>query len=110
MLIPIDLKWTRAHPPLRPHPGRHRPPFALGARKIPVGLELYSVRNELKEDPTGTVRAVAKMGYEVVEFFAPYYAWTVEQETKDIRKLFIDDLRRQNGMSTHATTRKNFLQ
>jgi sugar phosphate isomerase/epimerase len=68
-------------------------PFAsslLGAKKIPVGLELYSVRDELKTDLTGTVRAVAKMGYEVVEFFSPYYAWSMDQ-TKEVRRL-LDDL------------------
>ena len=36
-----------------------------------VGLELYSVRDELKQDPAGTVRAVAKIGYQDIEFFAP---------------------------------------
>ena len=41
--------------------------------KVGLGLELYSVRNELKEDLMGTVRAVAKMGYEGVEFYAPYF-------------------------------------
>ena len=35
---------------------------------IPIGLELYSVREELKRDPAATVRAVAKMGYQCVEF------------------------------------------
>jgi sugar phosphate isomerase/epimerase len=57
---------------------------------IPIGLELYSVRNELKADLTGTVRAVAKMGYAGVEFFSPYFAWTPEY-AKEIRKL-LDDL------------------
>jgi sugar phosphate isomerase/epimerase len=79
-------------------------PFALGAQKIPVGLELYSVRNELKQDLNGTVRAVAKMGYEVVEFFSPYYAWT-EDQTKDMRKL-LDDLGIK-CLSTHNDA-KNF--
>lgn len=51
---------------------------------------MYSVRGELAKDAPGTVRAVAKMGYEVVEFFAPYFAWTPEQ-AKDMRKL-MDDL------------------
>src|SRR5580704_12345791 len=80
-------------------------PFAFGAKKIPVGLELYSVRNELKEDLNGTVRAVAKMGYEIVEFFSPYYAWTPDQ-TKDMRKL-LDDLGIK-CLSTHNDA-KNFL-
>jgi sugar phosphate isomerase/epimerase len=68
-------------------------PWALraqGAPQIPVGLELYSVRNALKLDPPGTVRAVAALGYQCVEFYAPYFEWT-ESQTKDMRKL-LDDL------------------
>jgi sugar phosphate isomerase/epimerase len=56
----------------------------------PVGLELYSVREQLKKDPEGTVRAVAQMGYQCVEFYAPYFEWT-EGQTKRMRKL-LDDL------------------
>lgn len=63
---------------------------ATSSGRIPVGLELYSVRNELKEDLMGTVRAVAAMGYECVEFYSPYYEWTVEY-ARDVRKL-LDDL------------------
>lgn len=36
--------------------------------KIPIGLELYSVRHELAQDVRGTLRAVAAMGYAGVEF------------------------------------------
>jgi sugar phosphate isomerase/epimerase len=57
---------------------------------IPVGLELYSVREALKKDPEGTVRAVAAMGYEAVEFYAPYFEWT-EPQAKQMRKL-MDEL------------------
>ena len=60
------------------------------AKRIPVGLELYSVRNELKQDLMGTVRAVAKAGYECVEFYSPYFDWTPGY-AKDVRKL-LDDL------------------
>lgn len=35
--------------------------------KIPVALQLYTVRDQLKEDFAGTVRAVAAMGYVGVE-------------------------------------------
>jgi sugar phosphate isomerase/epimerase len=56
-----------------------------GKKHIPVGLELYSVREELKKDLMGTVRGVAKMGYECVEFYAPYYEWTLDY-AKDVRK------------------------
>jgi sugar phosphate isomerase/epimerase len=58
--------------------------------KVPVGLELYSVRNALMKDLPGTVTAVAKMGYEVVEFYSPYFQWTPDA-AKDVRKL-LDDL------------------
>ena len=36
--------------------------------KIPIGLELYSVRHELAQDVSGTLQAVAAMGYAGVEF------------------------------------------
>jgi sugar phosphate isomerase/epimerase len=68
-------------------------PFAIAAQKrkrVPVGIELYSVRDELAKDLMGTVRAVAKMGYEVVEFYSPYYQWTPDY-AKEVRKL-LDDL------------------
>ena len=52
------------------------------SKQIPVGLELYSVRDELKKDLMGTVRGVAKMGYQCVEFYSPYYDWTPEYAQK----------------------------
>jgi sugar phosphate isomerase/epimerase len=57
---------------------------------IPVGLELYSVRQALNNDPEGTVRAVAQIGYQAVEFYAPYFEWS-EAQAKHMRKL-LDDL------------------
>jgi sugar phosphate isomerase/epimerase len=76
-------------------------PFAarLGAAgsSVPVGIELYTVRDALAKDLTGTVRAVAKMGYQVVEFYAPYLEWTLEQ-AKSVRKV-LDD----TGLKCHST-------
>ena len=76
-------------------------PFAASAlaqsRKIPVGIELYSVRGEMKKDMPAAVRAVAKMGYQVVEFYSPYLEWTTEQ-AKEMRKL-LDDV----GVKCHST-------
>ena len=66
-------------------------------KKIPVGLELYSVRGEYGRDLPGTVTAVAKMGYEVVEFWAPYFEWTPAQ-ARDVRRI-LDDL----GIKCHST-------
>ncbi len=64
---------------------------AKGAKHIPVGLELYSVRDELQKDLMGTVRGVAEMGYQCVEFYAPYYKWTSDY-AKQVRKE-LDDLK-----------------
>ena len=40
--------------------------------RIPIALQLYSVREDCERDLPGTLEAVAKMGYEGVEF-ADYY-------------------------------------
>lgn len=64
-------------------------PAAAKKRKIPVGLELYSVRDQLKRDLMGTVTAVAKIGYEGVEFYAPYFDWTPGY-AKQVRKVLDD--------------------
>lgn len=72
-----------------------RPAGAADAKRIPVGLQLYSVRRECQQDFGGTVAKVAEMGYEGVEF-AGYHGWSAEK----VRKL-LDD----NGLKccgTHA--------
>jgi sugar phosphate isomerase/epimerase len=70
-------------------------------KHIPIGLELYSVRDELEKDLMGTVRGVAQMGYECVEFYAPYYDWTLDY-AKKIR-MELDDLG-LHCYSTHNST------
>jgi len=80
-------------------------PLALAApagKNIPVGIELYSVRDEMTKDTLSTVRAIAKMGYEVVEFYGPYYAWTADF-VKDVRKVLDEAGLRCN--STHNDAR-----
>jgi len=39
--------------------------------RVPIALELYSVRHDLDKDVRGTLKAVAEMGYEGVEFAGP---------------------------------------
>ncbi len=66
-------------------------PFLSAAgKRIPIGLELYSVRHEMDKNVEATVQTVAKMGYQDVEFYGTYFAWT-QQRIKDLRKL-LDDL------------------
>ncbi len=76
---------------------------AKGAKHIPVGLELYSVRNELQKDLMGTVRGVAEMGYQCVEFYAPYYRWTsdyAQQVRKELDDLKIRCYSTHNGLES----------
>jgi len=51
---------------------------APAKKKIPIGLQLYTVRNECGKDFPGTVAAVAKMGYAGVDF-AGYYNRNAQQ-------------------------------
>jgi sugar phosphate isomerase/epimerase len=74
---------------------------------IPLGLELYSVRDELKKDLTGTVAAVAKMGYQCVEFYAPYYDWTPDyarQVRAQLDSLGIRCYSTHNGLNSFSPT------
>jgi sugar phosphate isomerase/epimerase len=57
---------------------------AAAAKHYPIGIELYSVREALAEDLMGTVAKVADIGYEVVEFYRPYFDWTPEY-AKEVR-------------------------
>ncbi len=61
--------------------------------RIPIALQVYSVRNEAAKDLPGVLKAVAKMGYEGVEF-AGYYGWS----GGDVRKM-LDD----NGLKCAGT-------
>ena len=70
-------------------------------KKLPIGLELYSVRNELPHDFTGTIEAIGKMGYQGVEF-AGYYGW--DQKPRELRKLLDDNGLKCCGTHTALST------
>jgi sugar phosphate isomerase/epimerase len=55
-------------------------------KKIPIGLQLYSIREDCAKDFPGTLAAVSKMGYDGVEF-AGYHG----RSAKELRKM-LDDL------------------
>ena len=55
---------------------------AATSGKIPVGLELYSLRDQCKTDLPGMLAAVSKIGYKGVEF-AGYHGRTA----KELRKI-----------------------
>jgi sugar phosphate isomerase/epimerase len=76
----------------------HTRPFFMGKKKIPVGLQLYSVRNECKEDFPGTVAQVAKIGYRGVEF-AGYWG----RSAKEVRRMMDDNGLAACGSHTQFT-------
>ena len=59
---------------------------AASRKKIPVGVQLYSVREQCAKDLPGTLAAIAKFGYKGVEF-AGYH----NRSAKELRKM-LDDL------------------
>jgi len=64
-------------------------------KKIPIAVQLYSVRNVANNDLAGTLAAIAKMGYDGVEF-AGYYG----KDVKDIRKMLDDNKLKCAGTHT----------
>ncbi|MGA9452251.1 MAG: TIM barrel protein [Verrucomicrobiia bacterium] len=55
-------------------------------KKIPVGVQLYSVRENCKTDFPGTIAGIAQMGYAAVEF-AGYWG----RSAKEIRQMLDND-------------------
>lgn len=60
-----------------------RSPLPAG-KAVPVGVQLYSVREQAAKDLPGVLEAIGKMGYKGVEF-AGYYGW--EDKPKELRRL-----------------------
>jgi sugar phosphate isomerase/epimerase len=73
-------------------------PAAAAKKRVPVGLEIYSVKDEEKKDMMGTLAAIAEMGYEGVEFWAPYLDWTIPY-AQEVRKRL--DALKLRCFSTH---------
>jgi len=66
---------------------RPLPAWAKDAKKrIPIGLQLYSVRHACGKDLPGVVEAVAKMGYDGIEY-AGYYG----RSAQELRKMQDDN-------------------
>lgn len=68
--------------------------FAADKKKIRMALQVYSLREEAEKDLAGTLKKIAAMGYEGVEF-AGYYGHSAQ----DVRKM-LDDCGLV-AMSTH---------
>ena len=71
------------------------------AEKIPVGVQLNSVRGAAQEDLPGVLEQIAAMGYNGVEF-AGYYGW--EERPEELRKLLDDNGLKCCGTHTGLNT------
>src|SRR5664279_1460691 len=72
--------------------------FAAGTEKVAVGLQLYSVREDMKSDPKGSLKKLAGMGYKVVEHAGyadrKFYGF----EPSEFKKILADlDLKMHSG-------------
>src|SRR5438445_7681826 len=51
--------------------------------RIPVGLQQTAVGRNIQQDLDGTLRAISKMGYEIVEFSAgTFMTWTPDRASQ----------------------------
>jgi sugar phosphate isomerase/epimerase len=67
---------------------RSIPTLAAEAKKIPIALELYSVRAELPKDFAGVLKQIGEMGYQGVEFAS--LQERTQKDPKALRKLLDD--------------------
>jgi len=74
----------------------------VGTQKnIPIGVQLYSVREAAQKDLPKVLKAIGEMGYKGVEF-AGYYGW--EDNPKELRKLLDDSGLKCCGTHTALNT------
>ena len=68
--------------------GAPTPQASAPKKKIPVGVQLYSVREQATKDLPAVLEAIGKMGYKGVEF-AGYYGW--ESKPQALKQLLDDN-------------------
>jgi sugar phosphate isomerase/epimerase len=79
--------------------------FASAPKKAIVGLQLYSIRDEMKKDPLASLKEVAKMGYVYVEHASYIDRKFYGYAPKEFRKI-LGDLGLQM-VSGHTVMRKD---
>jgi sugar phosphate isomerase/epimerase len=59
--------------------------------KVILGLQLYTVRDDMKKDPAGTLKKLAAMGYQYVEHAGYYNGKFYGYSTDDFKQLLNDN-------------------
>jgi len=76
------------------------PAFLKEKNAVIVGIQLYSVRDDMKKDPAGTLKKLAAMGYQYVEHAGYYNGKFYGYSPGDFKKLLNDTgLKMQSGHS-----------
>jgi len=57
---------------------------------LPLGIQLYTVRNELKEDFEGTLEKIAEMGFQAAEFGSDFGGMNPEEVATFVRGLGLE--------------------
>jgi sugar phosphate isomerase/epimerase len=63
---------------------------AQRGKRIPVGLQQSALNGPLKQDFNGTIRAIAGMGYDIIEFSANTFMTWAPAKAKEVRSLLDD--------------------
>jgi len=92
-LSELSLGADRRRGPAWPRLPQRRQAGRSTRKKIPIVVQVYSVRKAAEKDLAATLEGIAKLGYDGVEF-AGYYG----KDAKDIRKM-LDD----NGLKCSST-------
>lgn len=85
--------------------------FALAKKGELTGIQLYSIRAEMKADPLGTLKQLAAMGYKHVEHAnyinRKFYGWTAKEFKKVLDDLGLKMPSGHTVMSTQHWDAKN---
>ena len=65
-------------------------------KNFKIGLQLYSIRDEVEKDMESSLKAISEMGYDCVEF-AGFFGKTAEEINKMLDKYGLE------AVSTHQT-------
>src|SRR5580700_9299343 len=65
---------------------------AQNKKQIPIGLQQTAVGRNIQQDLPGTLRAVAKMGYDIIEFSAGTFMNWAPEQARQVRSL-LDELK-----------------
>jgi sugar phosphate isomerase/epimerase len=81
------------------------PNLAFGNEEKPIGLQLWSVRDALKDDFEGTIKAVAKAGFNYVEVFGYENGGWFGKNAKAFRSILKDwELKAPTGHCVFKST------